>query len=314
MTTNTFPHQSVLQNAVLDALNPGPGKIFLDGTLGAGGHTEAILHASAPDGKVIAFDLDPAAIKIAEKRLASFGSRVLIIQDSYASLSAHIKKEEKFDGLLLDLGVSSMQIDNAERGFSFLKEGPLDMRFSPKQSISAFDVVNTYPEEELARILWTYGEERKSRQIAALICSERKKKLIQTTTELAGIIVSAGKGYREKIHPATRSFQAIRIAVNGELDALESVLPAAVDHLKIEGRLAVISFHSLEDRIVKHFMQTESRNCICPPHQPVCTCGHKARLKMIVRHAQTADAAEIDFNARARSAKLRVAERIGDYE
>ncbi|MHC1771357.1 MAG: 16S rRNA (cytosine(1402)-N(4))-methyltransferase RsmH [Flexilinea sp.] len=313
MTENTFPHQSVMQNAVLEVLNPGPGKIFLDGTLGAGGHTEAILHATAPDGKVIAFDLDPEAIKIAEKRLAPFGNRILIIQDSYASLSAHLKNEDKFDGFLLDLGVSSMQIDNAERGFSFMREGPLDMRFGPKQLTSAYDIVNGYPEEELARILWIYGEERKSRQIAARICSERKKKPVQTTTELAGIIVSAGKGYREKIHPATRSFQAIRIAVNGELDALETVLPVAVDHLKIGGRLAVISFHSLEDRIVKHFMQAESRNCICPPHQPVCTCGHIARLKIVAHHALTADDAEIDANTRARSAKLRVAERIGEF-
>ncbi len=311
MNGNAYPHQSVMQQAVLEALNPAPGKVFVDGTLGAGGHTEAILKATAPDGSVIAFDVDPQAIAIAAQRLEPFGSRVRIIRDSYASLANHIPPSEKIDGVLLDLGISSMQIDRAERGFSFSQDGPLDMRFNPAQPLSAYDIVNDNSAEALAQILWTYGEERKSRQIAAAIVAEREKKPIRTTGELAGIIAKTVKGNREKIHPATRSFQAIRIAVNNELEALETVLPQAVAALKLGGRLAVISFHSLEDRIVKHFIQTESRDCLCPPQQPVCTCGHKASIKSISRHVQIAGAAEVETNVRARSAKLRVAEKIG---
>ncbi len=295
----------------MEVLNPAPGKIFVDGTLGAGGHTEGLLQASAPDGIVIAFEVDPQAIEIAAERLRPFGDRLRIVPDSYASLSKHLLPGQAIDGALLDLGVSSMQIDRAERGFSFLKEGPLDMRFNPAQPLSAENIVNDNSEEEIARILWLYGEERKSRRIAAAIVTARKEKPIRTTVELAEIIAKAVKGNRKKIHPATRSFQAIRVAVNGELAALEAFLPQAVAALKTGGRLAVISFHSLEDRIVKQFMQTESKDCICPPQQLVCTCGHKASIKIITRHIRIAEAGEIETNPRSRSAKLRVAEKIG---
>ncbi len=311
MMPNSKPHFSVMQQVVIDAILPRSGGVYVDGTLGAGGHTEAILSTSVPDGKVIAFEIDPQAIQIATERLQSFSGRLKIIRDSYCSLPNYLAEEEPVDGILLDLGVSSMQIDNPERGFSFQKEGPLDMRFNPNQPISAYEIVNQYPEEELARILYVYGEERKSRQIAARICFIRKNKPIRTTTELASIIAEAIKQPHQKIHPATKSFQAIRIAVNGELDAIEQVLPMAVNYLKPGGRLAVISFHSLEDRIVKHFFQSESRNCICPPSQPVCTCGHTASIKVITQHPQTANQDEIENNIRSRSAKLRVAEKIG---
>lgn len=302
-------HIPVLFEACMRLMDPQPGGSYADGTLGAGGHSEGILKASAPDGKLLAFDLDPAAVRIAEERLKPFGSRVRIIQDSYVNLGKYAE-ENSLDGFIVDLGVSSMQLDERERGFSFLKDAPLDMRFSPAQHISALNVVNEWPEEELARILWDYGEERKSRRIAAAICAERDRTRIETTGQLCGIIQNAAGSGREKIHPATRSFQAIRIAVNGELDAVEAVLPAAVKALKPGGRLLVISFHSLEDRIVKNFFKTESRDCLCPPEQPVCTCGHKASLKELTRHPVTADETEIGINPRARSAKLRAAVKI----
>lgn len=305
-----YPHQAVMIQEVLTALQPKAGGSYADGTLGAGGHSEAILEASAPDGTLTAFDLDPQAIRIARERLARFGSRVRIIEDSYASLSSHIPASS-LDGFLIDLGVSSMQIDDAERGFSFLQDGPLDMRFSPQQKLTAAELVNSWPEEEIARILWLYGEERKSRQIAAAICNRRSARSFERTKDLAETIAEVGGDGRERIHPATRSFQAIRIAVNGELDALEAVLPQAIETLKPGGRLVVISFHSLEDRIVKQFFKRESRDCICPPEQLVCTCGHQAQLRELTRHPLMAGEMEMKKNIRARSAKLRAAEKIG---
>jgi len=306
-------HIPVMLESCMTLLEPKPGGRYADGTLGAGGHSEAILKASAPDGRLLAFDLDPAAIEIAQERLKPYGDRVTIIQDSYVHLGQYAE-ENSLDGFIVDLGVSSMQLDNQERGFSFLQDGPLDMRFSPKQTISAADIVNEWPEEEIARILWLYGEERKSRQIAAMICAERKNTRIDTTLQLQSIICDAAGHGREKIHPATRSFQAIRIAVNRELEAVEAVLPAAVKALKPGGRLLVISFHSLEDRIVKNYFKTESRDCVCPPEQPVCTCGHKASLVELTRHPLTADDAEIVANPRSRSAKLRAAMKLGSEE
>ena len=306
----TFPHIPVMLKEVMEVLQPAPGEVFIDGTLGAGGHSEAILNAIAPDGTLTAFDLDPEAIRIATDRLKPFASRVTIVHDSYTSVRNYFPTDSTVDGFLADLGVSSMQIDQAERGFSFISDGPLDMRFSPDQKFSASDIVNTWDESEIARILWVYGEERNSHRIARAICEVRENHPIQTTKELAELIVSVQKRSREKIHPATRSFQAIRIAVNGELDAIEKMLPEALELLKPGGRMAVISFHSLEDRIVKQFFRTESTDCLCPPEQPVCTCGHKARLKEITRHPIVAEREEIDENGRARSAKLRAAEKI----
>jgi 16S rRNA (cytosine1402-N4)-methyltransferase len=214
---------------------------------------------------------------------------------------------DQVDGIVNDLGVSSMQIDAPERGFSFLKDGPLDMRFDPTQGTSAADLVNTLPEEDLADILFRYGEERLSRRIARAIVANRP---FQTTLELAGLIEKAAGRGSGKIHPATRSFQALRISVNGELSSLEAFLPQAIDALKPGGRLAVISFHSLEDRIVKKFFRKESSDCICPPEQPVCTCGHKATIVEITRHPLTASEEEITANPRSRSARLRVAEKL----
>ena len=241
-------HIPVMLDACLDLMEPHAGGLYADGTLGAGGHSEGILKASAPDGKLLAFDLDPVAIGIAQDRLKPFGDRVRIIQDSYVNLGEYAE-ENSLDGFIVDLGVSSMQLDQQDRGFSFLQDGPLDMRFSPSQTLSAADIVNDWPEEEIARILWEYGEERKSRRIAAMICASRDRERIETTAQLREVIESAVGSNREKIHPATRSFQAIRIAVNGELNAVEAVLPAALKALKPGGRLLAISFHSLEDRI-----------------------------------------------------------------
>ena len=302
-------HIPVMLEACMRLMDPQPGGKYADGTLGAGGHSEAILKASSPDGKLISFDLDPVAIAIARERLEPYGDRVRIIQDSYVNLGRYAE-ENSLDGFIVDLGVSSMQLDRQDRGFSFLQDGPLDMRCSPEQPLTAADLVNQLPEEELARILWLYGEERKSRQIAAMICAERERNKIVTTAQLRDVILSAAGNSREKIHPATRSFQAIRIAVNGELDAVEAVLPAAVKALKPGGRLLVISFHSLEDRIVKNYFKTESKDCLCPPGQPVCTCGHKAVLRELTRHPVTADDEEIKLNPRARSAKLRASVKI----
>ena len=302
-------HIPVLFESCMRLMDPQPCGFYADGTLGAGGHSEGILKASAPDGKLIAFDLDPVAIEIAQERLKPYGSRVRIIQDSYVNLGLYAE-DNSLDGFIVDLGVSSMQLDREDRGFSFLQDGPLDMRFSPAQTVSAADIVNDWPEEELSRILWEYGEERKSRRIAAMICAERNAARIETTGQLRDIIQSAVGYGREKIHPATRSFQAIRIAVNEELKSVESVLPAAVNALKPGGRLLVISFHSLEDRIVKNFIRTESRDCLCPPEQLVCTCGHKAILRELTRHPVIADEDEIRINPRARSARLRAAVKL----
>lgn len=305
-TSRYSSHIPVLFEDCMRLMDPKAGELYADGTLGAGGHSEGILKSSGPDGRLLAFDLDPVAIGIAQERLKPYGERVRIIHDSYVNLGNYVD-ENSLDGFIVDLGVSSMQLDRRERGFSFLQDGPLDMRFSPDQRLTAEEIVNDWPEEELSRILWEYGEERKSRRIAAAICVEREAGRIETTSQLRDIIQSAVGSGKEKIHPATRSFQAIRIAVNEELKAVETVLPAAVQALKPGGRLLVISFHSLEDRIVKNYFKTESRDCLCPPEQPVCTCGHKAVLKELTRHPVTADEDEIRLNPRARSAKLRAA-------
>ncbi len=306
-------HIPVMLNECMNLLNPQPGGSFADGTLGAGGHSAAIAEAIGPEGHLTGFDLDPEAIKIARETLAPYTDRVDIINDSYVNLNQYVP-DNSLDGFIVDLGVSSMQLDHAERGFSFHQDGPLDMRFSPDQPISAADIVNTWSEEDIADILWKYGEERKARQIAAAIGRAREQEAITTTARLRDIIMAAVGNTKEKIHPATRSFQGIRIAVNGELDAVEAVLPAAVKALKPGGRLVVISFHSLEDRIVKQYFKTESRGCLCPPEQPVCTCGHKAVLKELTRHPVTADDEEVRRNPRSRSAKVRAAVKLETEE
>lgn len=302
------PHLPVLYKETIHALQPRAGGRYIDGTLGAGGHSAGILEASAPTGQVLAFDLDPQAIQIARVRLARFGARVHIVQASYIKMAeiAASLGWEAVDGIVLDLGVSSMQLDTAERGFSFLRDAPLDMRFDPNASLSAADLVNSLPESELADLLYRYSEERQSRRIARAIVQNRP---LASTRQLADLVLKT-IGKKERIHPATRTFQALRIAVNGELDSVESVLPIAIGLLRPGGRLAVISFHSLEDRIIKETFRRESTDCLCPPRQPVCTCGHRASIRQINRKPLEASEAEMQENSRARSAKLRIVEKL----
>ncbi len=302
-------HLSVLYKETLEAIAPQPGGRYVDGTLGAGGHAWGLLEGSHPDGQLLGLDVDPAALALATQRLAPFGERAHIRQGSYADLAQHLAALGwgAVDGILLDLGASSMQFDQAERGFSFQKEGPLDMRFNPAAGRSAADLVNTLPEGELADLLYEYGEERQSRRVAKAIVAARP---LHTSTELAAVVAKALGGKRTGVHPATRSFQALRIAVNSELDAVAQVLPQAVAALKPGGRLAVISFHSLEDRLVKQYFRQESRDCICPPGQPVCTCGHTAGLRELTRKPVQPGEQEIQANPRSRSARLRVVVRL----
>lgn len=302
-------HIPVLYQAVLTALKPEPGGHYIDCTLGAAGHAFGLLERSAPDGKLLGLDLDPGAIQIARRRLARYGKRVTIQRRSFVELddAAQSIGWKTVDGILFDLGLSSMQVDTPERGFSFRFEAPLDMRFNPDQSLTAATLVNELPEDELADIIARFGEERAAKRIAHQIVAHRP---LKTTLELAAI-VEQSLGRRSKgIHPATRTFQALRIAVNQELTSLEMALEKAIQLLSPEGRLAVISFHSLEDRIVKQTLRLESRDCICPPQQPVCTCNHRARLKLVHRRSIRASEAELADNPRARSASLRVAERL----
>jgi len=303
------PHVSVLYHQIIHALSPKSTGKYLDATVGAGGHAWGILDASNPNGKLLGFDLDPQALVLARQRLAAFGSRSTLVQASYTTLLEQLRKQGwlAVDGIVIDLGVSSMQLDSPERGFSFQADGPLDMRFSPDQPLSAEDLVNRAPEAELADIIWKYGEEPLSRRIASAIINARP---LHTTRQLAEVIARASHGRHQRIHPATRTFQALRIAVNQELKAIETVLPDALAALAPGGRLAIISFHSLEDRIVKQFFQRESRDCICPPEQPVCTCQHRASIQLLTRHPITADETEIASNPRSRSARLRIAEKL----
>jgi len=305
----TSPHQPVLYNEILTALVPESGRKYLDCTLGAGGHAFGILERSSPFGQLLVLDLDPEAIKIAQSRLCTFSDRVHIRNVSYLDAKDVLRDIgwDKVDGVVMDLGVSSMQIDNAERGFSFQKDGALDMRFHPGMGISAADLVNNTDEQELANILWHYGEEKLSRRIASAIVKNRP---VTRTVQLADIIRQVVRKHYTRIDPATRSFQALRIAVNKELVVLENALPELASLLNPGGRMAIISFHSLEDRIVKLFFKKESTNCICPPEQPVCNCAHQASIRVITHHPIQAGDLEIEANGRSRSAKLRIAERI----
>ncbi len=309
-------HVPVLLQETVAALQPQPGGIYVDGTVGAGGHAAAVLSASAPDGQLYGFDQDRQALEIAGQNLAGFGDRVHLHQSNFRRLSqmAQLYHIPPADGVLLDLGVSSMQFDRAERGFSLQADGPLDMRMNPARGQTAAELVNNLPEEELANLIYRYGEERQSRRIARAIVKARP---IFRTLELADVVAKAGyqrreKKGRSKIHPATRTFQALRIAVNDELGVLEQVLPQALEMLKPGGRLVVISFHSLEDRIVKQYFKREAQDCICPPEQLICTCKHKAIINIITKKPITPGLAEIEVNPRARSAKLRVVELKGE--
>lgn len=307
-------HVSVLPGEVIAWLDPHPGSRFIDGTLGGAGHTALLLDASRPDGQVLGLDADPAALERARIRLAeAIATGSLILRHANFSSIAAVAEEEQFapvDGILLDLGLSSDQLAARERGFSFATDAPLDMRFDTTHGETAADLVNTLGEAELADLLWRYGEERRSRAIARRIVETRRRAPIERTGELARLVADVIRGRPGGIHPATRTFQALRIAVNDELGSLESVLPQAVDLLRPGGRIAVISFHSLEDRIVKRFFQAEQRGCICPPELPVCVCGRAPRLRVLTRHPVTAGPDEVARNPRARSAKLRVAMRV----
>lgn len=308
-------HQPVMLAEVIAALRPKSDGRYLDGTFGGGGHTEALLLASAPGGRVLAIDADPAAAARAADLAERFGQdRFAFVHANFAGLG-EIACEHgmaPLDGILLDLGLSSFQLDEAERGFSFRWDAPLDMRFNPDAGVTAADVVNDLPVQELADLIWRYGEERRSRRIASAIERARATAPIRTTGQLAGIVEDALGGRRgAPTHPATQTFQALRIAVNDEFGVLERALAGAMNVLAPGGRLAVIAFHSLEDRIVKQFMAGEARTCICPPEQPVCTCDHRARLRLVVR-GQKPGLDEVKRNSRSRSAVLRVAERLPD--
>lgn len=303
------PHTPVLYQEIIDNLAPQDGKQYLDCTAGAGGHSRLILESSSPTGELLALDLDPVALALAKTTLAPFGSRARVREGSYLNAAAYLLEIgwEAVDGIVMDLGVSSMQLDLSEKGFSFREPGPLDMRFSPTSDLTAEKVVNSWPEADLAEILWKYGEERFSRRIARAIVHARP---ITDTAHLAEIIRKAAGPSRDKLDPATRSFQGIRIAVNQELQVLEHALPKLIGLLRPKGRIAVISFHSLEDRLVKQAFRFAATDCICPPEQPVCTCGHKASLRVITPRPILPTEEGKRENPRARSAKLRVAEKL----
>jgi 16S rRNA (cytosine1402-N4)-methyltransferase len=303
-------HAPVLLKETLVALAPEPGGRYCDGTLGLGGHAEQILLRSAPTGRLLGIDRDPEALAQAGRRLAAFGNRALLVQGSYADAAASVGDAglAPLSGLLLDLGVSSLQLDSAERGFSFQREGPLDMRFdNTSAQPSAAWLVNEESEAGLADIIWRYGEEQASRRIARAIVRARP---LRTTTELAKVVTQAIGRHPPHISPATRTFQALRIAVNQELEALQRLLDQAGGLLESGGRLVVLSFHSLEDRIVKQFIQRESRDCICPPTLPECRCGHRRTFTPLNRRPITPEPAELQHNPRSRSVKLRAAVRI----
>ena len=307
-----FTHKSVLLDECIEALNIRPDGIYVDGTLGRAGHSREIVQ-KLTTGRLICIDRDMAAIDAAKERLAPWMDRVTLVHGNFADLGEVLREMDitGVDGMLFDLGVSSPQLDDASRGFSYMQDAPLDMRMDKSAALTAYEVVNAWSYEELRRILFEYGEERYAPAIAKAIVRAREIRPVETTLELVDLIKGAmpPAALREKQHPAKRSFQAIRIAVNGELDALPPMLKSATDALNPGGRLAVITFHSLEDRIVKRAMQDMARGCTCPPEFPVCICGKKPKLKLLTRKPIVSGEAELEENPRARSAKLRVAEK-----
>lgn len=307
-----FIHKPVLLRESIEALNIRPDGIYVDGTLGRAGHSREVAQRLTT-GRLICIDRDGAAIDAAKERLAPWLDRVTLVRGNFSELSDILKDcgVPAVDGLLFDLGVSSPQLDDAARGFSYMHDAPLDMRMDTSSTLTAREVVNGWSGEELRRILYDYGEERYAPAIARAILRAREDKPVETTLELVEIIKSAmpSKALREKQHPAKRSFQAVRIAVNGELDALEPMVEAATAALRPGGRLAVITFHSLEDRLIKRAMLAQAQGCTCPPEFPVCVCGKKPKLKILTRKPVVSGEDELAENPRARSAKLRVAEK-----
>ena len=308
-----FSHKSVLLDECIDALAINPEGIYLDGTLGGAGHSLEIV-SRLTTGRLIGVDRDRVALAAAQERLKDFLPRVTFVHSNFSELDRILEELQipAVDGMLFDLGVSSPQLDDALRGFSYMADAPLDMRMDRDDPLTAGEIVNRWPQEELRRILYEYGEERYAPQIAAAIVRSREKKPIETTLELVDIIRGAmpPQALREKQHPAKRSFQAIRIAVNDELTSVSKMMQAAIRRLKPGGRLAVITFHSLEDRIVKSEMQQAARGCTCPPEFPVCVCGKKPQIRLVTRKPIVSGAKELEENPRARSAKLRVAEKL----
>ena len=308
-----FHHVSVLLEECIQALNIKPDGIYVDGTLGGAGHSSRIA-ARLTTGRLIGIDRDPVALAAAGERLKPFADRVTLVHSNFDEMDTVLKDMgiSGVDGILLDLGVSSPQLDDSKRGFSYMADAPLDMRMNSEDTLDARQIVNTWSYEELKRILYDYGEERYAPRIAAAICKRREEAPIETTLELVDIIRGAmpAAALREKQHPAKRSFQAIRIAVNDELGSVERVMKRAVPCLNPGGRLAVITFHSLEDRIVKNAMAEEAKGCICPREFPVCVCGRKPQVKIITRKPITSTEEELAANPRARSAKLRVCEKL----
>jgi len=302
-------HTPVMLNETIKSLAVQQGGRYIDCTIGGGGHAAAIMQHSQPGGQLLGIDADPESLKIACMRLKAYGNSVLLVNDNFVNLETIcIKNDFKpVHGILFDLGLSSMQLDTASRGFSFRHKAPLDMRFNPDQEVNAADIVNTSTEAELSQLIREFGEEGHSHRIARYIVEQRP---LKNTFELARIVERAVGGGRGKIHPATKTFQALRIAVNNELENLKMALKQAVNLLGFEGRLVVISYHSLEDRIVKQFFKQESSDCICPPQVMSCTCHHTARLRLINKKTITPSIEEVEANPRSRSARLRAVERV----
>ncbi|MBE0671690.1 MAG: 16S rRNA (cytosine(1402)-N(4))-methyltransferase RsmH [Anaerolineales bacterium] len=302
-------HKPVLYQEIIHALQPRNGGRYVDGTLGAGGHARGILEACTPDGLLLGLDVDPQALALARETLAPYEKRIHLVQASHITLAEQLAslKWDAIDGMVLDLGASSMQFDNAERGFSFMQDGPLDMRFGPQAAMSAEDIINTFDEQELADIIFRYGEDRDSRKIAKAIVMNRP---LRTTRELVAVIEKASPRRGDRVHPATQTFQALRIVVNEELAAVEITLPQAVAALRSGGRCAVISFHSLEDRIVKEYFREQSKELVNPPYERIYEEERKAVVKLVNKKPILPTNEEVKENPRARSAKLRVVEKL----
>ncbi|MDY6854335.1 MAG: 16S rRNA (cytosine(1402)-N(4))-methyltransferase RsmH [Thermodesulfobacteriota bacterium] len=311
---NSIEHIPVLVKEILEGLNCQPGGLYVDATLGSGGHSLEILKSSSPNGRLIGIDWDEEAIRLASSKLNGFQHRLTIVHDNFKNINTILMdlKVDAVDGVLLDLGVSSIQLGDKGRGFSFEHEGPIDMRMDRSSMVKAFDLINVLPVQELEQILWKYGEERFAKRIARSIDNHRKKLPISTTIQLADIVRKAmpTKHYPKRIDPATKTFQAIRIALNDELKNLETVIVRSIDHIKKGGRFCIISFHSLEDRIVKRSFRVNEGRCTCPPDMPQCMCLKEKRLKILTKKPITPSGDEKRKNPKSRTAKLRIAERL----
>ena len=314
-TPEATGHRPVLLHPLIESLQPRPGQTYIDGTLGAGGYVASVLERVRPGGRVLGIDRDPAAVEAARRRFAA-ATGAIVEQGDFASLEAIAARHgiDRVDGVMFDLGLSSVQLDDPARGFSFRFDGPLDMRMDPREGRTAADLVNEWSEADLTALIRTYGDERFARRIAAAIVRSRADEAITTTAQLRDIVERTipRRFWPKRIHPATRTFQALRIEVNHELESLNEGLQAAIRILRPGGRLGVVSFHSLEDTIVKNALHVSAQNCLCPPQQTHCTCAHRASLLLLSRKAIKPDAAELAANPRARSARLRVAEKLDD--